>query len=88
MVEHSFLAMALGGDSRTLVQVVKRSANGSVALSAGAPGGRLVRVARMERQTKVQLFEAAGGDIGLRKWLGVRGGTHVRMVCRVGVGQP
>ena len=79
VIEHSFLAMALGGDSHTLVQVVTCSANGSVALSAGAPGDRLIRVARMERHTRVHLLEAAGANIGLRKLLGVRGGAHVRM---------
>ena len=79
VVEHSFLAMALEDGSRTLVQVLRCSTNGGVTLSAGAPGDRSVRVIRMKRHNRAQLLEMAGDNMGLRKWLGVRGGTHVRM---------
>ena len=79
VVEHSFLAMALEDGSRTLVQVLRCSTNGGVILSAGAPGDRSVRVIRIKRHNRAQLLEMAGDNMGLRKWLGVRGGTHVRM---------
>ena len=79
VIEHSFLAMALEDGSHTLVQMLRCSTNGGVTLSAGAPGDRSVRVFRMERLSRAQLLEMAGDNMGLRKWLGVRGGTHVRM---------
>ena len=34
----------------------------------------------MVRRTRVQLLEMTGNNVGLRKWLGARGGTHVRTV--------
>ena len=63
VTKHSLMAMTLDDGSHTLVQVLKCGVNGSVVLSTGAPGDRPVRVARMERHTRVQLLEATEGNM-------------------------